>query len=151
MTATWLIQGKDSKHQNNRTLLRVSLAQATDVEDILHASFLLKADGNVRRLPDVSCSELNLILNIFMESLTGDGIQDYLLPLNFSAQQNDFRRGHFRITDLLAPVDRWTTITDRTGKADVVYLDPSKLFDSVNHICFINKLILLDIKSPLID
>ncbi|CAH8570357.1 unnamed protein product [Schistosoma haematobium] len=87
-----------------------------------------------------------------MESLICDGLNDYLLSLNFfSPQQHGFRKGYSCITNLLTAVDRWTSILDRKGKVDVIYLDFSKAFDKVNHLCLINKLKRLGIKPPLID
>ncbi|CAH8497539.1 unnamed protein product, partial [Schistosoma bovis] len=87
-----------------------------------------------------------------MESLICDGSNDYLLSLNFfSPQQHGFRKGYSCITNLLTAVDRWTSILDCKGKVDVIYLDFSKAFDKVNHLCLINKLKRLGIRPPLID
>ncbi|VDP62010.1 unnamed protein product [Schistosoma curassoni] len=68
LTVTQHTRGKESKHQNHPRLLRVTLKNATDVEDVLLASHLLKSDGNVRILPDIPYSERNLIGNIPKES-----------------------------------------------------------------------------------
>ena len=87
-----------------------------------------------------------------MESLVFDGILEHLSSSKFfSPQQHGFRKGHSCTTNLLTAVDKWTTILDRKGKVDVIYLDFSKAFDRVNHICLINKLRRLGIKPPLID
>lgn len=64
MTVTRLTQGKVFKHQNHPSLRRVTLKTATDVEDVLLASHLVKSDGNVRILPDIPYSERNPIQNI---------------------------------------------------------------------------------------
>ena len=55
---------KDSNHQNHPRLLRVTLKNASDVEDVLLASHLLKSDGNVRILPDIPYTERNRTRNI---------------------------------------------------------------------------------------
>ena len=68
LTVTRLTRGKDSNHLNHPRLLRVTLKNASDVEDVLLASHLLKSDGNVRILPDIPYSERNLIRNIPKES-----------------------------------------------------------------------------------
>ncbi|CAH8453908.1 unnamed protein product [Schistosoma bovis] len=68
LTVTRLTRGKDSKHLNHPRLLRVTLKNATDVEDVLLASHLLKSDGNVRILPDILYSERNIIRNVPKES-----------------------------------------------------------------------------------
>ncbi|VDO82890.1 unnamed protein product [Schistosoma curassoni] len=68
LIVTRLTRGTDSKHQNHPRLLRVTLKNATDVEDVLLASHLLKSDGNVRMLLDTLYSEHNLIQNILKES-----------------------------------------------------------------------------------
>ncbi|CAI2726671.1 unnamed protein product [Schistosoma spindalis] len=68
LTVTRLTRGKDSKHQNHPRLLRVTLKNATEVEDVLLASHLLKSDGNVRILPDIPYSERNLIRNVPKDS-----------------------------------------------------------------------------------
>ncbi|CAH8475308.1 unnamed protein product [Schistosoma guineensis] len=87
-----------------------------------------------------------------MESLICDGINDYLLSLNFlSPQQHGSRKGYSCVTNLLTAVDRWTSILDHKGKADIIYLDFSKAFDKVNHTCLINKPKRLCIIPPLID
>ncbi|VDO94878.1 unnamed protein product [Schistosoma margrebowiei] len=68
LTVTRLTRGKESKNQNHPRLLRLTIKNSTDVEDVLLASHLLKSDGNVRILPDIPYSERNLIRNIPKES-----------------------------------------------------------------------------------
>ncbi|VDO50854.1 unnamed protein product [Schistosoma margrebowiei] len=68
LTVTRLTRGKESKYQNHPRLLRATLKNATDVDDVLLASHLLKSDGNEKILPDILYSERNLIRNIPKES-----------------------------------------------------------------------------------
>ncbi|VDP53433.1 unnamed protein product [Schistosoma margrebowiei] len=68
LMVTQLSRGKDSKHLNHPRLLRVTLKNAIDIEDVLLASHLLKSDGNVRILPDIPFCERNIIRNIPKES-----------------------------------------------------------------------------------
>ncbi|VDP49805.1 unnamed protein product [Schistosoma margrebowiei] len=68
LTVTRLTRGKDSKPLNHPRLLRITLKNATDVEDVLLSSHLLKSNGNVRILPDIPYSERNIIRNIPKES-----------------------------------------------------------------------------------
>ncbi|VDO55384.1 unnamed protein product [Schistosoma margrebowiei] len=112
LTVTRLTRGMDSKHQNLRSLLRVTLKNATDVEDVLLASHLLKSDGNVRILPDIQYSERNLIRNIPKETrdqfLHGRNIIVQGIPENTDPTQSNsdikewkFIKQSSRLTNIL--------------------------------------------------
>lgn len=79
-------------------------------------------------------------------------LRDYLLFINFfSHQQHGFRKGYSFIDNWLAAIDRWIKILDDRGRFDVMYLEFSKVFDRINHICPMNELKRLGITLYLVD
>ncbi|VDP79288.1 unnamed protein product [Schistosoma curassoni] len=112
LTVTRLTQGNESKHQNHSRLLRVTLKNATDVEDVLLACHLLRSDGNVRILPDIPYSERNLIRNISKESretlfsernITVQGVPENMDPsqINSDIREWKFIKQSLRLKNIL--------------------------------------------------
>ena len=68
------------------------------------------------------------------ESLIRDAIMDYLLANRLlSKEQHGFMPGRSCVTQLLTALEGWTTVLQAEIPIDVVYLDFTKVFDSVPH------------------
>ena len=65
---------------------------------------------------------------------------DYLLTNRLlSKEQHGFMPGRSCVTQLLTALEGWTTILQDGIPIDVIYLDFTKAFDSVPHMCLLAK------------
>ena len=65
--------------------------------------------------------------------------------------QHGFRRNRSPLTQLLHHIDSIIRILEDSGNADILYLDLSKAFDTVNHQILIHKLIQMKITGKIVN
>lgn len=65
--------------------------------------------------------------------------------------QHGFRRGLSTTTQLLATVNEFSKVLDKSGQVDVIFMDFSKAFDKVPHIKLIDKMKVIGIPPEIIN
>ena len=58
----------------------------------------------------------------------------------FTIHQHGFRKGKYRVTQLIVVLDDWTEQQDNRNSIDVIYLDFQRAFDTVLYQRLLNKL-----------
>jgi hypothetical protein len=94
-----------------------------------------KQPGNYRPV------SLTSVICKAMESIIRQHVLEYLLGNNLLTDcQHGFTSGRSCSTQLLAVLDIWTSIIDKGGNVDNIYLDYAKAFDKVPHERLLKKL-----------